>query len=497
MSVLLQPFTPININQTVPEIAKFKSRSAQSVIVDRQTISYPATSGPSYTITSGSGNANQISWLISDASKFLDLPSASLAFDYKATLATGITTETNTGSYCDTLPADNCISLFSRCQIKLSGINTEDIPSVSQFFNTKMASSMNKSYYEQNMNILAGSYVWNSDAYGGSSMFDDLNTRFKNAQLSDYNAVASTASSPATTSRSFVIPLSFISGLFSMQKLLPLPLLSTLEINLYLEPLAQSHYSITSTATANILPNLSVTLSNVRILADVCVMNAQYCQMLKEIALNDEAGISLAFDTVQSYGLSYNSSKTSPTSSTLTINKSSPFVRSIYASKSNPVNNNKLEAMNTCNFINNGNSGIRVHISSNYYPVHGDTQNNAITYAYMKSGEVNNALSGSLQNMATYSGAILPTVGTAVTAGSRDSLLANFTFGVQFDKSSGGELDLDGLDTSALGSALTINMNENYNSSTPSTVDGNMNLNVFLAYTKHLSLRGGNINISG
>ena len=252
MSVLLQPFTPININQTVPEIAKFKSRTAQSVIVDRQTVSYPATSGPSYTISSSSGNSNQISWLISDASKFLDLPSASLAFDYKATLPLGTSADTVAGSYVNTLPADNVCSLFSRIQIKISGINCEDIPSVFQFFNTKMETSMNKSYYEQNMNILAGSYVWNS-TYGGSSMLADLNTRFKNAMLSDYNAVASTASSPATTSRSFVIPLSFISGLFSMQKLLPLPLLSTLEINLYLEPMAQSHYSPSQTATANIL----------------------------------------------------------------------------------------------------------------------------------------------------------------------------------------------------------------------------------------------------
>ena len=225
-------------------------------------------------------------------------------------------------------------------------------------------------------------------------------------------------------------------------------------------------------------------------------MNAQYCEMIKQIALNDDQGISLAFDTVQSYGLSYQSSTSSPTSSTLTINKSSPFVRSVYASKTDPVFNNKLEFMNTTNFVNNGNSGVRLHISSNYFPVHGDTANNAITYAYMKNGETNNVFSGGIQNMTTYSGAILPSNGVAVTAASRDSLLSNFTFGFQFDKSS-GEMDLDGLDTGALGSALTINLNENYNSSNPSTVDGNMNLNVFVSYTKHLSLRGGNINISG
>ena len=169
MSVLLQPFTPININQTVPEIAKFKSRSAQSVIVDRQTISYPATSGSSYTLSSSSGNSNQISWLISDASKFLDLPTTNLSFDYKASLAGAAV-----GAYVNCLPSDNAVSLFSRIQIKLSGINAEDIPNVSTFFNTKMVTSMNTDYYENTMNILGGSYVWNSSYGGSSSMLADL-----------------------------------------------------------------------------------------------------------------------------------------------------------------------------------------------------------------------------------------------------------------------------------------------------------------------------------
>ena len=243
---------------------------------------------------------------------------------------------------------------------------------------------------------------------------------------SDYNAVAATSSSLATTSRSFSIPLSFFSGLFSLQKLLPLPLLSTIEINLYLEPIAQSHFSTTANATTTLLPNLSVVLSNMRIIADVCVMNAQYCEMIKQIALNDDQGLSLAFDTIQSYGLTYQSTPLSPTSNTLTINKASPFCRSVYASKTNPANNNKLENLNTCNFINNGNSGVRLNIGSNYYPVYGDTANNAITYAYMKGSDCNNVLASGLQNMATYSGCILPSTGVDVTTASRDSLLTNF-----------------------------------------------------------------------
>ena len=53
--------------------------------------------------------------------------------------------------------------------------------------------------------------------------------------------------------------------------------------------------------------------------------------MIKQIALNDELGLSLAFDTVQSYGLNYKSNTTSPTSNSLTFNKASPFCRSVYA----------------------------------------------------------------------------------------------------------------------------------------------------------------------
>lgn len=113
-------------------------------------------------MSSTSGNSNQILWLISDASKFLDLPSTSLNFDYKCSL-----TGAPIGAYVNTLPSDNAVSLFSRIQVKIGGINCEDITNLSQFFNTKMVISMNKPYYEKKMTVLAGSYVWNSSAYGG------------------------------------------------------------------------------------------------------------------------------------------------------------------------------------------------------------------------------------------------------------------------------------------------------------------------------------------
>ena len=142
--------------------------------------------------------------------------------------------------------------------------------------------------------------------------------------------------------------------------------------------------------------------------------------------------------------------------------------------------------MNSCNFINNANNGVRLNIASSYFPVHGDTANNALTYAYMKNGETNNVLSGVIQNMPIYSGCILPSTGVDVTTASRDSLLTAFTFGFQFDKSISDSIDLDGRDTGSLGSAITIQMNENYNPLFPSSVNGNMTLNTFVSLTKHL-----------
>ena len=82
---LLQPYLPLTEKQIVPEYVKYHNPTRQSVIIDRTTTSFPPTSGSSYTVGSNSGQSNQISWLISDASRFLDLPTASLNFDYTLT----------------------------------------------------------------------------------------------------------------------------------------------------------------------------------------------------------------------------------------------------------------------------------------------------------------------------------------------------------------------------------------------------------------------------
>jgi hypothetical protein len=495
---LLQPYLPLSEKQIVPEYVKYHNPTRQSVIIDRTTTSFPPTSGSSYTVGSNSGQSNQISWLISDASRFLDLPTASLNFDYTLTNSNAGAT----GSNAQALPVDNGVSLFARCQIKLGGILLEDILQLNTNFNSKMVTNMNKDFYENNMNVLCGSWVHNNGVYGGANCVQaDVATRFTNALLSDYNSKPSTANlGPATVTRSFTIPLSFISGLFSVQKLMPLPMMNTLEINLYFDTLANSHYSNTASANTAVLPNLYYQLSNVRIVTDMVEMNSQYCQLIKQIAYNDEAGLNIAYDTTQSFGLNYTSSTSSAQELSLSFNKASPFVRGVLCSKTNPLYNNNLNWLNPLNFINNGNGGVRLSVGSIYNPVFGDTANNALTYAVMRTGDINNVVSGGIQNAPVYSGRILPTSGAAVTTGaggSLDSQLTAFTFGFNFDKVLASLVDKDGLDTGALGSAIQIYLKENTNANTPSTVNGTMVLNVFIAYTRHLSMKGGVLSVSG
>ena len=71
------------------------------------------------------------------------------------------------------------------------------------------------------------------------------------------------------------------------------------------------------------------------------------------------------------------------------------------------------------------------------------------------------------------------------------------TFGFNFDKVLASLVDKDGLDTGALGSAIQIYLKENTNVNSPSTVNGTMVLNVFIAYTRHLSMKGGVLSVSG
>ncbi len=495
-TTLLHNYLPLGETQIVPEFVKFENPTRSTVIIDRMSTSYPPTSGSSYSVNGSGGTSNQISFLISDASRFMDLSSASLNFDYQL-LRSG----TAAGAYINTLPVDNALSLFTRVQIKIGGVLLEDILQSCQDFNAKMLSNCNKDYYDNNASVLTGSWLYNQ-SYGGTNIYtDDVATRFKSALIQDYSGVVAPAGGgQSSCSRSFTIPMSFLSGVFAMQKVLCLPLLNTLEVNLYLNTIADGHYSIDATPQTSVLPNLTMNLNNVRLNCDMLEMNSSYCQIIKKIAYEDHEGINLAFDTTQSFSINYNSTAGSAGQQQLSFNKASPFVRSVMCCKTNNVAQyNNLGQMSTINFLNNGNSGVRISCGSIYNPVYGLTNNNATTYSVLRNADINNVIAGGIQNNIIYSGN-LATNSSSTSIDKRDGLLTGFTFGFNFDKVQNAVVSKDGLDTGSLGSALQIYLNEGGNAGfTPAVVTqtGIMNLNVFIVYTRMLQLKGGVISVSG
>ena len=478
---LLAPYQSLGEKNIVPAYTRYENPSRQNVVIARDKVSFVPTSGSSYTVGGTSGNSNQISFLLSDASRFIDLPTAALCFDYVLTR-----TDTPNNSTAAVLPTDNAVSLFNRVQVKLNGILLEDIVNLNVAFNSRMQTNMNKDFYEANMDNLAGSWVYNQH-YGGAQVSPvDVATRLGNAIRTQYNGTFNNSggAAAATISRSFAVPLGFLSGLFQLQKLLPLPLMNTLEINCYFDNILNSHYAPTAPA-ANAI---SFTLTNVRIMADLCEMRADYGQLMKQICYNDDSGLNIAFDTTQAFQLNYAATNNTTSNLQLVFNKASPFVRSVLCSKSRSTDIGNIQAMYPLNFLNGGNKGVRISVGSIYNPLFGSTENNAITYAMTKSGDLQNVISGGLQNASTYSG-VSWDAGTSTLT--NDSLLANFTFQFDFDKLTNGEVEKDGLDSSALGSAFVVYVNE-----TPKATESRI-LNVFIHYTRHLSMRGGVLSCSG
>jgi hypothetical protein len=466
--------------QIIPDYTRFENPTRQSVILERSKVAYVPVSGQQYTVGGTSGNSTQMSFLISDASRFLDLPTAFLAFDYALTRTD--TPASQTGS---TLPSDGGVALFNRCQVKLNGILLEDVTQLNQAFHARMVTSMNKDYYENQHDILSGSWLWNQ-SYGGAQVgIADITTRLRAAEKTSYVCTYNGTGGATTTtaSRSFAIPLGFLAGLFTKNGLLPLPLMNTLEINFFFDNVLNSHYCVDSAT-----PAISYTLSNVRIVTDMCEMNSAYGQLLKQICYQDPEGLNMSFDTLQSFALSYSATSGIRSTNQLVFNKASPFVRSILCSKIQASSVNVANQLPVINFINGGNQGVRISVGSVYQPLMGDTQNNATTYAVLRGQDIQNVISGGVQNGATYSG--FTWAGVAATASVADSLLSNFTFGFDFDKSR-GEVDKDGIDSSALGSAFVV-----YNTETSTTTESRL-LNVHIHYTRHLCMRGGVLSVSG
>jgi len=256
--------------------------------------------------------------------------------------------------------------------------------------------------------------------------------------------------------------------------------MNTLEVNFYFDNINNSHYIATGT------PAISFTLQNVRIIADMCEMRSDYGQLMKQICYNDESGLNMAFDTTQAFQLNYAATSGSQSNNQLVFNKASPFVRNVLCSKTRQSAIGNINALTPVNFINGGNKGVRISVGSIYNPIFGDTNNNAITYAVLKSGDIQNVITGGLQTNATYSG-----LSWDETALSVDGALTNFTFGFDFDKLTNGEVDKDGIDSSSLGSAFVIYLNE-----LPTVTELRI-VNVFIHYTRHLSMKGGVLSVAG
>ena len=495
-------YSAIPQNSIIPEFAKFKDATSQQIVIARDKVKYVPSSGQSYTVGGTSGNSNQISWLISDASRFADLSTATLNFVYKLTR-----TDTPANQTAHVLPSDNIISLFSRMQIKIGGVLVEDTVNLNQAFNSRMHCNMNHDYYINAMDILCGSYVYNTNYAPYANSLKGLVDRFKSHELTAYKAVPTggTAGS-ATTTRSFSIPLGFLSGFFQQLKYLPLCLTNSLEIILYFDSVANSHFSIdgyVASTNAPVIANINYSLSDVGITCDMLEMNASYAQLLKNIAYQDDAGISLPYDTVQAFQLNYTANNSATQSNkSLVFNKASPYVRTILCTKTpndatTPANNwvGNLNHLGVFAFVNSGNQGVRLNCGSIYSPLYGDTAHDAGTFNLLKNGDQMNVISGGLQSSASYSGRQW-SIANGVTGTASDVVidgeLSNFVIGFPLDKTLANECAIDGLDSSALGSSFSIQINE-----AGSLYSGNMILSVFIHFTRILSLRGGVLSVSG
>ena len=497
---LLPHFASLPQTSIIPEYAKFKDVSSQNIVVARDKVKYVPSSGQSYNVGGTAGNASQMSFLISDSSRFADLSTATLNFNY--TLAR---TDTPTGAAQTalTLPSDNACSLFSRVQIKCGGVLLEDIVNANTAFNSRMHCNMNHDYYSNVFDQLCGSYVYNLNygPYGNS--LKDLTSRFKSHEQTAYVCTKSaTAGSGAraTTKRSFSIPMGFLSGFFQQLKYLPLCLTNSLEVILYFDNITNSHYSVEASATQPGAGGLSYSLDSVGITVDMLEMNSQYCQLLKSIAYQDEQGISLPFDTVQSFQVNYTGNNSAVQSNkSLVFNKASPMVRTVLCTKTpsdttTPANNwiGNLSHLGVFAGVNNGNAGVRLSIGSMYVPLYGDTEHNAGTYNLLKNGDQQNVITGGIQTTASYAGKMWDLANGTAGGIVSDLELSNFVFGFGLDKTLTNECQIDGLDSSALGSSFNIQVNEANGS-----YGGQMTLNIFIHYTRILALRGGVLSVSG
>jgi hypothetical protein len=477
-------FQGLPISEVVPEaIAGLnEGLTKSSLLVSRRKIRFQPQTGT--TATPGS----IVQFVLADSSSLLDVNSATISFNVKATGA-GVKTLDDGPSWC------------RRMQVSLNGNLVTDVDNAHRLANMEVYGSADKGWY-QSAGSFAGYWKFNPDLVLGVAATAPTTAAIFLTGLQAYNpyfgdsgitaasgplavtggawAAAATRTISSGAGEDRIVPLSLLDGFFRCKQYIPLNLLGELVISFTLASASEAMLQEAGSTDA------SYTLSDIFMEVDVVQPHYALQELMTKVANSEgENGIVVPYEaSIVSQGQSL----TTGTSSVIVSRATNNLRRLLYVHQLTTGISSVNFASVSC-FGFNAVTNWQARVGSLYFPSQPATTS-ARCYGLLQStyGDAVNDKSG-LANRILYTST---SDITGLSGNAKTSMNDMFIVGYNFDsyKNTAGTnvLDADGVSVlGQAGSQVVIQISQT----------GSVTPTVALMATRYLSLMNGSLKIIG
>lgn len=456
-------------------------------------------------ITWDSGTPSSTTFNIASKGFFIDPDNASLCFSVK--LKNSSVVPAWNASELQIAVLQNAIALMSTAQLKIGGIVVDDIFNVEQTVMQELLLGVSEPW----MNTVGYNQLklWahSSTAVGTAKLVGSKPTtalgaeatgmykRYLEAVKLYWDVLSAT---PTAYTVHCEVPLAILFGFFRQEAYLPLAFMNGMEITLNWAPVQQCLFVPEPTEQAG----WSLDVSSLRIIYRAIELESNILSVYKQLVENDEDGLALPYDTKASTISVVQASQAGTTD--LSVSRASSYVKNLYISRRPGDCNNNMSVLNS-GFPCDGLKGAQLNIQSIHVPAYGLAQDIDLLNVSLQSGNGSSACNSLMSYCFSYNDYFLynkfntPTNATSSFTADDAIIISNGANVVAFslEKDIDSEYNLDGVDSSALGSTFSVRLEE---TQVVGSTAGNATTRSILStfkYLRILTLKNSILSIAG
>ena len=506
-SFVSQPFDVVAPVEKIPAKVSTKLPDKNRVIKNSTIERSVPTSQANINWDNGSPSSTTFS--IASKGFFVDPDNASLMFSVKVKKTSGALQAWDTTTLKLAI-LQNAIAVINTAQLKVGGITVDDITNLEASVHQELLLGTSEPWYNTvGFNQMK---LWDHSATATATkkMVGQLqanaapnalqNATGMIARYIDMVNVYYDVSVPATPVAQVVhceVPLAILFGFFRQESYLPLPFMNGMEITLNWAPKEQCLFCPDKTEVA--LGLYSLEIEGLRILYRAVELEPDILRIYKMLVEDDEMGISLPFDTKAT---TVSQTAASAGTTDIAVSRASPYVKNVYVSRKPSDCQNRMTVLN-CAAPADSLDGAQLSIQSVHVPNFGIATKGDLLNISLQCGHGSsscNALMSYPFSYNDYYGDNVFNTPSNTSFGLLDAFkISNgcAVLGFSLEKDIDSEYDIDGLDSSALGSTFSLTLAEKNVAGATAGNSATRSVLTTFKYLRILTLRKSVMSVAG